>query len=306
MAVSEESTPTVLDQQLAHLEEGGRLSADELAALAGSADILPLGMLADAARRRIRGTTVSYVRVALCPATPPIEAGLILPAAREVRLSGAPDSLPAALSAVEATRRTAGDRPISAYSWTDVERWAEESAHAVPDVLVSLKHAGLDALAEIPLDEVGNLAEALDRLGHAGFQKVRLTVTRPAPVRDLLPLFLRSAMLQDQFGIVEALNPLPLMLDALRPTSGYDDVRAVALARLAVPNIPVIQVDWLRYGPKLAQVALTFGADDLDMVPASDDAPEGRRRAPLEEVRRNIEAAGFRAVERDGRFGAIA
>jgi 2-iminoacetate synthase ThiH len=80
----------------------------------------------------------------------------------------------------------------------------------------------------------------------------------------------------------------------------------VAVARLAAPGIPVVQVDWLRYGPKLAQVALTFGADDLDAVTASDDAAEGRRRAPLEEVRRNIEAAGFTAAERDGRFQVLA
>jgi 2-iminoacetate synthase ThiH len=61
-------------------------------------------------------------------------------------------------------------------------------------------------------------------------------------------------------------------------------------------------VDWSRYGPKLAQVALTFGADDVWGVSASDEAPEGRRRAPLEEIRRNAEAAGFEPVERDGRF----
>ena len=60
-------------------------------------------------------------------------------------------------------------------------------------------------------------------------------------------------------------------------------MKAVALARLAAPNVPSIQIDWLRYGPKLAQVALTFGADDLDNVTASDEAPDGRRRAPLEE-----------------------
>jgi 2-iminoacetate synthase ThiH len=47
---------------------------------------------------------------------------------------------------------------------------------------------------------------------------------------------------------------------------------------------------------------LTFGADDIYGVSASDDAPEGRRRAPLEEITRNIGAAGFEAVERDGRF----
>ena len=104
---------------------------------------------------------------------------------------------------------------------------------------------------------------------------------------------LRAAELQDRFGCIQALNPLPMTLAAFRPTTGYDDVKMVAIARLAAPNIPTIQVDWRRYGPKLAQVALTFGADDIDGVSASDEAPEGRRRAPLEEIRRNIEAAGF-------------
>jgi 2-iminoacetate synthase ThiH len=79
----------------------------------------------------------------------------------------------------------------------------------------------------------------------------------------------------------------------------------VAIGRLAAPNIPTIQVEWRRYGPKLAQVALTFGADDIDGISASDEAPEGRRRAPLEEITRNIEAAGFEAVERTGRFTVL-
>jgi len=46
--------------------------------------------------------------------------------------------------------------------------------------------------------------------------------------------------------------------------------------------------------------------DDVDEVTASDEAPDGRRRAPLEEVRRGIEAAGFSPVEGDGRFQVIA
>ena len=49
------------------------------------------------------------------------------------------------------------------------------------------------------------------------------------------------------------------------------------------------------YGPKLAQVALTFGADHLDRVSAIDDAALGRRRTPVEDVKRNIAAAGFDA-----------
>ncbi len=101
------------------------------------------------------------------------------------------------------------------------------------------------------------------------------------------------------------LNPLPAAVAPMRPTTGYDDVKAVAMARLAAPSIPVIQVDWLRYGPKLAQVALTFGADDLDSVTSSEEAPDGQRRAPIQDVRRNIEAAGFSPVERDGRFNQV-
>jgi aminodeoxyfutalosine synthase len=97
-----------------------------------------------------------------------------------------------------------------------------------------------------------------------------------------------------------------MTLGAFRPTTGYEDVKMVAIGRLAAPNIPTVQVDWRRYGPKLAQVALTFGADDIDGVSPSDEAPEGRRRAPLEEIRRNIEAAGFQAVERSGRFTVLA
>ena len=83
------------------------------------------------------------------------------------------------------------------------------------------------------------------------------------------------------------------------------DVRAVALARLVVDNVPSIQVDWSRYGPKLAQIALTVGADDVDGVSAEDDESRGRRRAPLEEIRRNIHAAGQDPVERNGRFDAV-
>jgi hypothetical protein len=44
-------------------------------------------------------------------------------------------------------------------------------------------------------------------------------------------------------------------------------------------------------------VALTFGADHLDEVPATDDASIGRRRATVEDLERNIRAAGFAPQE---------
>jgi hypothetical protein len=86
------------------------------------------------------------------------------------------------------------------------------------------------------------------------------------------------------------------------PQTGYDGVKLVALARVMLDNVPFIQVDWSRHGPKLAQVALLFGASDLDRVSPSDASPLGHRRAPLEEVQRNIAAAFLQPLERDGRF----
>jgi 2-iminoacetate synthase ThiH len=71
------------------------------------------------------------------------------------------------------------------------------------------------------------------------------------------------------------------------------------VSRLHVDNIASIQVDWSLYGPKLAQVALTMGADDVDSV-SPLEGELGRRRSPLEEIRGNIAAAGLDAVERRG------
>jgi 2-iminoacetate synthase ThiH len=59
------------------------------------------------------------------------------------------------------------------------------------------------------------------------------------------------------------------------------------------------------YGPKLAQVALTVGANDVDAVSPEDETSGGRRRAPLEEIRRNIRAAAQEPVRRNGRFEVL-
>ena len=282
---------------------GERLTADDLAELATTPDILPLGMLADTVRRSLHGSQITYVRVALCPFdnafTDPVP-----PAAREIRIVGAPDTLDIAVTAVETARTVAMDRAVSGFSWMDVERLAGAAGMSAAKVLDRLRSAGLDAIADLPLDRIDNPAEALGRLVTAGYQHVRLTIAK-APAAARTRLVLLAAELQTEFACIQALSPLPSTLEAMRPTTGYDDVKTVAIARLAAPNIPTVQVDWLRYGPKLAQVALTFGADDVDNVTASDDAPDGRRRAPLEDVRRNIEAAGFEPAERDGRFALI-
>ena len=70
--------------------------------------------------------------------------------------------------------------------------------------------------------------------------------------------------------------------------------------------MPAIQVDWPLYGPKLAQVALTYGASDVDGVSAIDDESLGTRRSPREDIERQIRAAGGVPVARNGRYERLA
>jgi len=293
------TTSSMFDAMLERVSAGDRLGPDDLEVLAGTPDILQVGMLADTLHRSLHGTRVTYVRVALCPYDKPFTESVPL-AAREVRVTGKPESLDIAVTAIEAARAVAGDRAVSAFSWLDIERLASTDGEKTSKVLQRLHAAGLDALAEFPLDRVADVRAALESVVSAGYTQVRLTIDKmPADART--KLFTTAAELKETYAAIRSLNPLPSVLDALRPTTGYEDVKMVAIARLAAPNVPTIQIDWARYGPKLAQVALTMGADDVDGVsPLQGDL--GRRRSPLEEIRGNIAAAGLDAAERDGYF----
>ena len=297
------TTSVLFDRYLERVSAGERLAADEIHELSTTPDILPLGMLADTVRRRMHDTRATFVRVAVV-AHDAVGESSIPQAAREVRVNGSPDRLSAAVEMIARARVSAGDRVLSALSWVDVDRFADGSATRLAEVLSSLRQAGLDSFAEFPLDRIRDLDAAVDAAAAAGFTRLRLTIDKLAAA-ERTALFLRAGQLEQRYSCIQAINPLPMTLATFRPTTGYDDVKTIAIARLAATEVSTIQVDWLRYGPKLAQVALTFGADDIDGISPSDEAPEGRRRAPLEEIRRNIEAAGYTPVERDGRFALI-
>jgi aminodeoxyfutalosine synthase len=167
--------------------------------------------------------------------------------------------------------------------------------------LEDLHAAGLDSIAEAPFDRLQDPRRSVEEVNIAGLALGRLTLHQlPSP--DALALFKKVYELQRTVAVIRAFAPLPRRVNPAVPTTGYDDVKRVALARIVCDNVPSIQVDWARYGPKLAQVALTVGADDIDGVSAVEDIGEGRRRAPLEEIRRNIRAAGQEPIERNGRF----
>jgi len=276
----------------------------DLTILAASHDIIGLGMRADGVRQKRHGMRTTFVRVAIVSA----ESGAPLslpPAAREIRIEGQPASAQAAVARIREVLGAAHGVPVSAFSLPDLETLAVRESVTLRSLLEELRAAGLELVAEAPFDLLHDPRRAIEEVNIAGLTLARLTIHRSSST-DVLPLLKSVAAVQRGVAVIRAFAPLPRTMNPAMPTTGYEDVKRVALARLVVDNVPSIQVDWSLYGPKLAQVALTVGADDIDGVSPEDDMAEGRRRAPLEEVRRNIRAAGQEPVERNGRFEVVA
>ena len=274
---------------------GAELTDGERAALVSTQDLLGLGMAADDTRRRRHGRRMTFVRVATLDINAVDTATTWPDAAGEVRLTGTPTDWSAAIASVRAlSERAAGRVPVTGFSLADLEA-------AGAAIVSQLKGAGLAAVGDAPIDRLRDPEAALSMADDAGLAVLRLTVEHaPASVRQsMLDL---AGSLTARWRSIQAFAPLPRLIAGDAPSTGYEDVRIVALARLLV-DVPHVQVDWSLYGPKLAQVALTFGGDDVDGVSAVDDMSLGRRRAPLEEIRRNIIAASGEPAERDGLFG---
>jgi aminodeoxyfutalosine synthase len=262
-------------------------------------------MLADDVRKRRHGVRTTFVRVAAMPVT--AEAGeAASPLAGEVRIVGMPASRAAAVERVEqvAAAISASGIPLSGFSLADLEALSAREGITLRALLEELHAAGLELVSEAPFDRLHDARRSIEEVNIAGLALARLTIHQ-TPSSDPLPLLKAVAELQRAVAVIRTFAPLPRKLNPAVPTTGYDDVKRVALARVVVDNVPSIQVDWALYGPKLAQVALTVGANDVDSVSPDDDQRDGRRRAPLEEIRRNIRAANQEPVERNGRFDVV-
>jgi aminodeoxyfutalosine synthase len=279
------------------------VSDQELSTLAGTHDIISLGMVADEVRRRRHGARTTFVRVAVVEASP--GSAMAWPAgAGEIRVVGTPQNRAEAVARVEEVIGRAGRIPVSAFSLADLEQIAAREQVTLRLLLEDLRAAGLELVAEAPFDALQDPRRSIEEVNIAGLTLARLTVAQ-LPALDTLTFLRQIASLQTAVAVIRAFSPLPRKTNPAVPTTGYDDVKRVALARIVVDNVASIQVDWSRYGPKLAQVALTVGADDVDAVSPEGETGLGRRRAPLEEIRRNIRAAGLDPVERNGRFETI-
>ena len=59
-------------------------------------------------------------------------------------------------------------------------------------------------------------------------------------------------------------HPKNTAMSDLSKTTGIDDLKNIAVARLFLDNFPHIKAYWVMIGPQMAQIALSFGADDMD------------------------------------------
>jgi aminodeoxyfutalosine synthase len=126
---------------------------------------------------------------------------------------------------------------------------------------------------------------------------------------------IRLRELQDETGGFQTFIPLAFhpdntRLSHIKKASGVVDLRVMAISRMMLDNFPHIKAYWVMLGIKTAQVALSYGADDLDGTvvhekiyhDAGSDSPQ---ELCVAEIRRLIEEAGRTPVERDTLYHAI-
>ncbi len=185
------------------------------------------------------------------------------------------DSLPGGGAEIfaPAVRRVICDHKIGAYTWLKVHRLAHEM--------------GLHSTATMLY---GHIESAEDRVDH--LLQLRALQDQTGGFRTFVPL---------------AFHPANTELGRRVPwpeTTGFMDLKNIAVARLILDNFPHIKAYWIMMTPRVAQVALRFGANDLDGTvveekiyhDAGAKTPQGMTR---QQIIRLIQDAGLEPIERD-------
>src|SRR5512146_1237241 len=214
---------------------------------------------------------------------------------------------------------------LKAFTMVEVAFLARRAKITIRETLEKLKAAGVDSLpgggAEIFNDRVRhiNCDHKID--GDQWLETARLAnqigLRSNATMLyghiesddDRVDHLLRLRALQDETGgfqafIPLAFHPVNTPLEHLPWTTGMLDIKQIAVSRLVLDNFPHIKAYWQMLTPKVAQIALRFGADDMDGTvieekiyhDAGATTPQGMRR---QELMRLIRAAGREPVERD-------
>ena len=93
-------------------------------------------------------------------------------------------------------------------------------------------------------------------------------------------------------------------------TTGYEDLKAIAVGRLFLDNIPHVKTHWPMVTPFLSQIALAFGCDDVEGTVVyeriyHEAGASTDMHLPYLDIVRLIRGAGRRPVERDSLYQAV-
>ncbi|WP_088553260.1 aminofutalosine synthase MqnE [Calderihabitans maritimus] len=222
---------------------------------------------------------------------------------------------------------------IQAFTAVEIDYFAQITGLTIREVLVRLKEAGLGSLpgggAEVFSDRVRRLIcekkisgdRWLDVMRTAHSLGIRTNATmlygHLETAEERIDHLLRLRELQDETGGFQAFIPLAfhphntaLESQGLRRTTGFDDLKVLAVARLMLDNFDHIKAFWIMIGPKLAQVSLAFGVDDIDGTVVEEKITHAAgadtdQAISREELIYLIKSAGRIPVQRDTLYNVV-
>ncbi|MHB1022017.1 MAG: dehypoxanthine futalosine cyclase [Acidobacteriaceae bacterium] len=303
-----------------------------------SDDLIGIGMEADALRRKLHPEGVvtyliDHAVVCLVDSAVGIEAALAN-ASKAVRLGAAsillqassPLSLESLESLLASLRQSFPQLRLHGLSATDVVKMAQRSNLSVPAVLQRLQNAGLDALdgddAAILDDEIRQKAAqplcnaeewlSTHRSAHTlGLPSAAsMTFGLGESTEQRIAHLEQIRALQEETSGFTAFTPRNLQLNPALGQRKLDEATAVeylkvlAISRLYLENIENMETGWTVQGPKVLQMALRFGCNDVGSVVPQENTAETDGQTE-EDMRRILRDAGFKPVQRDTTYRAM-
>ncbi len=222
---------------------------------------------------------------------------------------------------------------VKAFTAIELSYMIRKAGFSVGEGLRLLIDAGMDAIpgggAEIFDEEIraricpdkGSTAEWFEvhRAAHEAGIKSNATMLygHVESVAHRIDHLLRLRALQDETGGFNAFIPLKYRnfgnsMSQIGEVPVTDDLRTLAMSRLVLDNVPHIKAYWVMYGKQTTEMALAFGADDIDgtiddstKIYSMAGADDARPRMSVDEMREMVSRAGFRAVERDTLYNEL-
>jgi cyclic dehypoxanthinyl futalosine synthase len=218
--------------------------------------------------------------------------------------------------------------PVHVHGLSPVEiiYLAKVSGLSEPACLARLQAAGLDSIpgagAEMLVEAVreqiapykNSAAAWLDLMRTAHRLGIPSTVTMMygsvETIEQRVEHLLAVRALQDETGGFRAFIPWSFQpegthLSQVKRAGGLEYLRTVAVSRLLLDNVPNIQASWLTQGPKIGQIALQYGVNDMGSTVIEENVVTAQGAVfilPLAEIERLIVDAGFRPARRNTRY----